>query len=776
MEESKVQKLETKKYEKGEMILQKGTPITQAAVVMSGVVSAKYGNLVLDFQPGSVLGLFGVQIGTFCMDYKALEEVTVCLFDFNKVQDIKQVFRQGKNYKQIIMSDTVKEIDKLIHTFNMEQVLIDQSCKYIKKQYANYQELCSRIGCVPKVNNKIDRIEAFLWELGENEELVKYFSDFARLPKEVQQDYFAGGDMLAIRYLQDVARVAKPLMQGCELQLTSLLEALVLLCGDDDVNIFALYSALLKEPKTPKKFIPEILEALKKIVDLHEKIQMTITHKLYLQIEQTNKRYRMLYDSIMLSYQNLHEDENGKSGEVREAIDVLDITTNVLEKILDYSGLDREFRLDFKEFLEKYRNMRDRTSMEKEDRAVRKKLTEMFYDLYTAVFFRAEKEKNNSRCLRLFLEYGIVDETLFKQETIDTLAFHSIHSAKELPIHVYTMRQWLHEIYIGNKEPSKNEFDQGFDEYLREKNKGKMISDVEKAKENAPESKVMFEIKNFFQMNNRLISGRLLSFCPVLTEEDLNENLTSQLLTAQSINQAFRNVLDIDFSVFYRDVMYDDRKNGITNLIIHKEVLPDVICLPNAGTLGRMWQEISGKKRATPGRFTLPILMKESLNKNVVRMIGSFRWEICKRVQGNYWNDVSEPSLTSEFCDYLQFYKRNRDLSEKGKERLAQLLVKCRSNYGEVFATDYVMWILSESGGNVRLDKVARNILGRYCPFVKDIRKKLLEQPIFTDAVNRYEKERKKHLKELSNRRVAIRNNNGTETEEFLREFDFYEL
>lgn len=462
---------------------------------------------------------------------------------------------------------------------------------------------------------------------------------------------------------------------------------------------------------------------------------------------------------------------------VEKEPDEMDDTQNMLEKLLEYSQLDEEFCEGFRGDFGQYIKLSDKGSSDQDARKLRKSLSDRFYGLYEAVFFRAEEEMRDNAILRLFLNFGVVDEAGFEEERLQQLQKAVEDTEEELKIPVYTIRGWLRQIYTDQKEPSRNEFDMDFEQYLREENKGKGELTPQQWEElRSPKEKVRYEVKNFFLMNNRLTNGQLSSFCPVLLREEIEGNMEKLLVTPQRINEEFLKVLEVDFSVFYREVMYDDRENGIHNLIIHEEVLPDVILMPNVGGLGRMWQENSGKRRATPGRFTLPILTRADLYKMVLDMIGSFRWEICKRVQGARWNDVSEPSLTSEFCDYLQFYKKNKDLTDNGKEKIAQLMVKSRNNYGKVFVNNYISWITSESLGNMRLDKVSRYILGRYCPFSMKLRARLLEQPMFAEPLGRYERDRKKHLKELNNRRAALRNRGKTETEEFLRELAYYEM
>ena len=82
-----------------------------------------------------------------------------------------------------------------------------------------------------------------------------------------------------------------------------------------------------------------------------------------------------------------------------------------------------------------------------------------------------------------------------------------------------------------------------------------------------------------------------------------------------------------------------------------------------------------------------------------------------QRVQGARWNDVTDHSLTSEFFDYLQFYKKNRDLSADAKEKCHMQLQKAKNRFKDAFILDYMAWVLYESAGSPRLNKVTRQIL-----------------------------------------------------------------
>jgi len=173
--------------------------------------------------------------------------------------------------------------------------------------------------------------------------------------------------------------------------------------------------------------------------------------------------------------------------------------------------------------------------------------------------------------------------------------------------------------------------------------------------------------------------------------------------------------------------------------------------MPTVGANGIMWQDITGKKRDTPGRFILPAYTEIDLDTMLAKVMGRFRWEKCRTIEGAMWNDISNKSLTSEYTYYLQFYKKMRELSEEKKEKIKNQLQRGR-NIREVFVADYLSWVLYESAGAIKLTKPAREILATYCPFSRQIREQLRHQPIFEEAMNRFYSEKKKKIREIENR------------------------
>ena len=167
------------------------------------------------------------------------------------------------------------------------------------------------------------------------------------------------------------------------------------------------------------------------------------------------------------------------------------------------------------------------------------------------------------------------------------------------------------------------------------------------------------------------------------------------------------------------------------------------------------------------------IFQMEDLTNILVRLTGDFRWEMCKRVQGARWNDVSEASLTSEYFDYIQFYRKNHELSTDAKDKIKLAMKKAKNSYKEMFIRDYESWILYEGVGSPRLNKVARNIIFTYCPFSKEIRQKLMANPLYKETMSRYDIKQSQKIHHFDNVFQKLKNAGTPIPEELQKQHDY---
>ena len=448
--------------------------------------------------------------------------------------------------------------------------------------------------------------------------------------------------------------------------------------------------------------------------------------------------------------------------------------SNTLKQLCDFANLSGRYE-EFNTYIEKFMALEDKESRDDSVRVFRKSFTMAYYELYEEVFIQYAKLGQKNRLVELFLNYGLLDERLLTDSQLEFLC--SIPPiVRTEPCKVYRMKDWLMRIYKGEEIPSKNEFDMEYVDYVRDRKKNEGLTpDQERKLLNDNEIKVRFEIQNMLKYNSRLINGSLLSFFPMLHMGNFESDMENMLLTSERINEQISSLLEVDYSIFYLEMLYENKEERIDKETIQKEIFPNIILFPVAGINGIMWQEISGKRSNSEGRIFLPTLFSGKLEDVFITIFGRYHWELCKTIQGTAWNNILVPSLTSEYSDYIQFYRKNKELSAEKKELLKNQFTRCRNNMREIFVYDYTIWMKYESTGSIRLNKIARRMLATYCPFKKEIRKKIASQPIFEEAMAKFERDRQKKCKEILLRFKALENKGATIVEELATTQRFYE-
>ncbi len=424
---------------------------------------------------------------------------------------------------------------------------------------------------------------------------------------------------------------------------------------------------------------------------------------------------------------------------------------NSLEKIMRYCDSSQDRIDSMNRRLSHFRALKDKTSSDPEVRELRASITGDFFVLYEEAFRKTQEANNCPKLISMFLNFGYMDERLVTVEQAITLYRLCDKEYNCTDFSVYSSKKWLEMIYQNKKEPSINDFGQDYFDVFRDMKKRKQVSDADKpAYDRDVKAKVSFEINNMLKTNQKVCHGHISSYFPVLHKDIIARDLERAIVTPAKLQQAINNLLSVDFSIFYREIWYKNDLRGIEKEPIMKEVRPDIIIVPTFGSRVSMWQEITGKARNTPGRFIIPAFTDENISELILKLIGAFRWELCRTMMGMAWNDITEKSLTSEYTDYIQFFKKNHDLTEDAKEKLKIQIQKNRNVMRDIFTSDYETWINYESKGILRLNKLARSILFRYCPPPKEMRDMLAKQPAFTDLLSQLNISRAKTAKSLA--------------------------
>ena len=453
--------------------------------------------------------------------------------------------------------------------------------------------------------------------------------------------------------------------------------------------------------------------------------------------------------------------------EHQEIILYKEIVTDSLRKILRFSGYsDSE--------VEEYRNLIDAYMTEKDEekqRAIRKKLNTLFFCCYKECMFKVFEVDGVPPEVQMFLLFGYMDEKLAGiQNAIAICKFTEMYMTMEKE-HTLSLFEWLCLIYKGERMPSMNDMSIDYEQSLREMVKTHEIREADfNPLLSDKHRKLEYELNNAFSIMRR-VSGAPTRFLAIFNEASLEKPLLKSILMNDEVDKALKGIVNIDINLFNHEYTYANPKVGIENARIQKEILPDIVLLPIIGSRPMMWQEIEGRNRQTPSRMFFPKFLNAELKPTLIKCCGEYRWEFCKREQGARWQDISDPSLCAYFYNYISTFKKNHQLSQEQKEKVSAQYAKYRHSIKDIFVEDYCKLIANEAEGNIRLNRVSRSILMRFCYFNKDIRAELIKNNLYSEYINVVNNQIEKNKKLVQTMKKRIDDYSAMVPPE-IREFD----
>ncbi|MDE7132720.1 MAG: hypothetical protein K2O65_13130 [Lachnospiraceae bacterium] len=714
-----------KEFPAGTLLVQSEQAINALHVIAKGTVRATYPGGEFYLYKGDVIGVCELFFDSHFITYQTEEPSSVASYPFNTAQ-LSAIIRANPDMAQRIVTSMFKQLQEILDQYELACFDCNNFYHYLMDSYEGYLSFCTKHNISARALPGLETLSELVLEEDVAGWIGGYYSQLRKLVtktpvKEQDADFLQG---LLLKASQDVYGV----ISVCRVLYDYKSEIINLLMSKNRLDFFDLYASLLYRVGSHSDDSTTLIATISTMM-IQLESQASIDKTMY---KERVAEYRERLNSLD-QYTESPVDEDVKPDDVPDIADSLNT-------ILTYSKVDAETATAFRNAINQYSKLTDKNNSDDSSRKLRLTITKLFYQIYEKAFLRSLQDFEVPKVLKMFFNFGYVDEHLAGMENAAYLYSIVDRIPSDPARKVFTVYEWLHAIYEGKKTPSRNEFDTDYQAYVHElKITGKINAKEETTMLKDREKQVMFELQNMFQSVNKITFGRISSFCPVFSEHNILKELDKSLVSADKVEQTFNQVRSVDFSAYYRDMIYTNPALGIGKEYISVEVLPDLILMPNVGVRGVMWQEIEGRKRTTPSRMMISIFQMEDLTNILVRLTGDFRWEMCKRVQGARWNDISEASLTSEYFDYIQFYKKNHDLSPDAKDKIKLNMQKAKNSFKEMFIRDYVSWVLFEGSGSPRLNKIARAILFTYCPFSKEIREKLKMNPLYKDTMERYD-------------------------------------
>lgn len=759
--------METVKVNKGQRFLRRGERVKGLFVILQGSVRAVSKYDEFDMEAGSIIGIMESSSGIYMCDYIANTECVCYVYSYKVTEDYKEIFANEEKYVSVFTMSAMRQTAILLRRYTTFHRAAQGYYRFLMNINEEYKRLCNdyqipernfqRINFLTPVQLK-DKVENWT---------IEYYEKMSTLSLKSIDQFLLRDFSIGIGEILNAAGWMKQALSLIEIIKQYLQIQKELLLSDGTEDMFQLYFELAKKAAATGADLEPIFQKMSEIMEY---------------IRSSNMYKESVMDKRFADYRNYdfyqveYEETEIWAGE-EELENEQEERGDYLTKILNYTRYEEEKGKEFRERLEEYKNLPDILSTSDEVRKLRRQITLGYYEIYELAFWRSVEENRIPSSIKMFLNFGFMDERLAGEDNASSLydLTEELYNCKA--DNVFTMYEWLLSILRGENEPCRNEFDLDYTAYLHEQKKtAKITAEQQKKLAEDQQEKVKYEMHNMFLSTNRATYGKISTFCPVLCEHDIINSVENMLVTATKINEAIDSIREVDFSLFYREIIFSDPDKDINREMIQAEVLPNVILMPNAGSRAMMWQETAGIKKDTPARFVFPVLTVADVTEMMIEVSGRFRWEMCRKIQGIRWNDITEASLTSEYNDYIQYYRKNSELSPVAKEKIKNALYKAKNNFREVFVKDYQNWIKYESKGSFRLNKVSRGILFRYCPFSREIRKELEANPMYLDIFDKFEILKARKVRHIELWTDRYQKKGGKLTPELQINREFYEL
>lgn len=760
---------------KGITIFREKEVASYVCVLVKGSILVKSDVSKIVLPTGSFFGVCDLSKGHYIADYIAIEDCVLYAFAVNDKATLRVMLGENnKEYRGLIINTMTRYFYELSRINKEYYKLASDLYQLSKEGYTKYKEYGREaregIDFLPTLELASPYQKRSVRERKE----MLYYGELARVPLELQKNFFSCGIELTMFHVKELTGLIIDMSEDTKEITDYVLKYFSALYQNGSQNLLLCLIKLANETNKKERPLYGLQALIDKLLEKFYQASEVLTKCMGNPLEIEKGRLEKMYNALV-NKEEFEEEEGEKNLSDDEICRSLKGT---LQQLLNFSELPKEETEVFVQAINQFVTARDRMSTEDNFRALRRQIAEGFYLLYRTIFVKTLDNGENlvPKVVELFLNYGFVDERLVTKEELVEIYRLRVDTQHSYHCTIFTIPEWLRAVYKGERQPSKNEFDLEYTEVLRDRKKmGEITAEEEARQASDPLLKLEYEIQNMFRYNHRLVNGQPSIFVPMLCSEQMISSPKRALISKDRMGQTVEKYREIDFSVFYRELNYADANYNIEKEQIMREIVPDIILFPTYGQRAIMWQELSCKRRDSAGRFLFPIMVDGAMDDLLIKTFGCFRWELCRTMQGTAWNNIQYRSLTSEYSDYIQFYRKNKELSEERREKIKQQIAKAKNSTKEVFVQDYELWIKAECMGAIRLNKVSREILACYCPFKESIRITLESQPAFADAIARYKRERQKKVKELEFRYHTYTNKQGIELTKPLQDnLEFY--
>ncbi|MCF0185766.1 MAG: hypothetical protein HUJ98_04680, partial [Bacteroidaceae bacterium] len=535
--------------EKGKKLFAAGDKVSCMYVVYTGSVHQKWKGHTFTLGPGTVVGLSDALNETYESSYVVAEDSTLFPSDYTCMADLYSVFEASPVFIFGYAKGAFRQCrDVFVYSdevIGQAQALYDRA----HKLYKLYEDKSKAVGAPVKKLPLFEDMEPLVMEEAIKDWERDYITCFNGIDNKNIESIYGKEIPIVAGVIGVCGGYMKRAMDTAEMAASYGKEFGPVIFAESEFDIFGLIYEL--QVYCAQRGLPfdDLKTASTELYDWAKEVS-------FFDQKMISKRW----DEF--SKHDFGADASSFDEKAQIAQAQMD---DCLGHICEFAGIESDKTEKYREAIAEYLALPDKEDREDAARKVRKKATDAFYEIYEKCFFASLETEELTDVVEMFLHLGFIDQDAVGPDNAAKLKeLISSDLEKINTEHVFTIYSWLLAIYEGRREPSRNELDLDYRGFILEERKsGNIPEDKVNEYMNNLTEKVKFEMANFFKSANRTTSGKMTSFCPILTVEDFVAAPKRMMVNEDSLKEAMEKIESVDFSIFYREAYFVDMENGI---------------------------------------------------------------------------------------------------------------------------------------------------------------------------------------------------------------------
>ena len=233
---------------KGTELFLENEPAAYVCVVVRGRICAVSEAMKLSFGPGSFVGVFDLYVGHYVSDYVVDEDAMIYAFPVEDRTSLLSILEgNNKDYRGLMVNSLTKCFYELSRVNQQYHTMAEEIYALLPEAYEKYKTFCRDMGEGSVSMSALERMQPYQEENPLNRSRFPYFEDLARVPADIQKNFFACGSKLTLAHIEEISGLIASLVVDSKETCEYLIEHISCLYNDGAQNLLVFLIRLASE-------------------------------------------------------------------------------------------------------------------------------------------------------------------------------------------------------------------------------------------------------------------------------------------------------------------------------------------------------------------------------------------------------------------------------------------------------------------------------------------------------------------------------------------------